>query len=219
MWCGQSAAKDPVAAAVEEANRCPTRGILLHPTALCTDLASLLARFLEGERDARRDLPVVAGSDVRRLALVLAPATFCARHLVDDVVNRTWELLLRRGPGSYDSARGTPQAYIATVVRTAVRDVRQQNRFDVGPSRRYRGSELDPPAATPRTSLAWTDDIDLDGVLQSVLGSCPEALAAARLIAFEDATLTSAALAVGLTRFSLHRRFRALLDRHDFLAA
>jgi hypothetical protein len=204
VWCGQSAAKDPVAAAVLTVNRCYDEGVQVQPSTL-TDLSATLCAFLEGEATARDQLPRMLKRDLERLAGAIASDDLRRRSLVPDVIGRTWELLLRRGPGSFDPSRGTALAYVASIVRTACRDVRQQNSFELRRSRDYSGETESLPVAS-RTPQAIMDVVAVSDLLARAFGDDTEAQTAARLIAFYDATLSTAAEAVGVSRFVLKRR-------------
>jgi hypothetical protein len=176
-------------------------------TSATTHSSDLLCAFLAGDAAARNELPRRLRRDVEALAAAIASSDLRRRQLVDDVVGRTWELLLRRRPGSFDPARGTPLAYIATVVRTATRDVRNQNLYDVRRARDYRDDvDLAPAPGRGVHRPAPAFDADVDDLLQQAYGDDAAALRGARLIAFHDATLSVAAADVGLTRFALKRR-------------
>jgi hypothetical protein len=175
---------------------------------------------LAGDAAARDELPRRLRRDVEALAAAIASSDLRRRQLVGDVVGRTWELLLRRRPGSFDPARGTPLAYIATVVRTATRDVRNQNLYDLRRSRDYRDDiDLTPAPSTGLHRPAAAFDGEVDDLLRQAYGDDPSALQGARMIAFDDATLSVAAADVGLTRFALKRRLVTWSGARHQLAA
>lgn len=187
-----------------------------------TDTSTLLSAFLAGDAAARDELPRVLRREVEHLAASIASSDLRRRQLVDDVVGRTWELLLRRQAGSFDPLRGSPLAYMATIVRTATRDVRAQNAYDVRRSRDYR-YDVD---LTPQRTLeaqpsvpAFDGEVEVDDLLQHAYNDDVAALRGARLIAFDDEALSAAAVQVGLTRFALKRRLATWSDARRVLAA
>lgn len=190
-------------------------------TGATDDASTLLCAFLAGEPTARDEFPRVVARDVERLAAAIASHDLRRRQLICDIVGRTWELLLRRRPGSFDPERGTPLAYIATIVRTATRDVREQNVYDVRRSRDYGDdANLTPSPSNQDARAPVTDfDTEVDDLLQWAYGDDRAALRGARLIAFHDALLSAAAAEVGLTRFALKRRLATWTESRRFLAA
>jgi DNA-directed RNA polymerase specialized sigma24 family protein len=171
-----------------------------------TDLHQTLSAFVAGDLEARAKLPRLIDRRLTGRAKALAP-DLVKRALVDDVVSRTWELVLTKPAGSYDPVRSAPLTYINTIARTAVRDVRSTNQTMVRAPRDYSQVDIDLADQTePVTDggiLAVDDAIDLE-CRMAALG--PRARAAARMIANEGMPLVTAAEHVGLSRFALKRQ-------------
>jgi DNA-directed RNA polymerase specialized sigma24 family protein len=200
------AAKAPsttsVAAAVSE----QTNPLRAKRSVVSTDLHQTLSAFMAGDPEARAALPVLLHDRLKARARALAQ-DLSDRHLVDDVVSRTWELVLSKPAGSYHPQRSAPMTYLNTIARTAVRDVRSTSQTVVRSVRDYTEIDIDlPDLIEPLTDggLAAVDDaIDLESRM-AALG--PRARVAARMIAYEGAALTTAAERVGLSRFALKRQ-------------
>lgn len=185
-----------------------------------SDLPGLLAGFLAGDPNAREALPRRIDAPIRRITKRLSPHDFPRRGLVDDVVSRTWELLLRRPEGSFDPTRGNALSYVETIVRTAVRDIRNQHRVPVGRPRDYTPNETNARPCPPRPRTHTLDStVEFRDALERQLGHGNPLHAAAMLVALDDTTMTLAATAVGVTRFSLSRRLAANLERDQLTAA
>jgi RNA polymerase sigma factor (sigma-70 family) len=175
---------------------------------LSTNLNEILSAFVGGDREAIADLPALIDRPIRRRARALAP-DLVDRALVDDVVSRTWELLLTKVTGSYDPDRSAPITYVNTIARTAVRDVRSTSQTVVRAPRDY--SAIEPERKlTKRTEpvsdggiSAVDDAIDLELRLEVL---SPRAREAARMIAYDGAPFITAAERVGLSRFALKRQ-------------
>lgn len=90
-----------------------------------TDI-DLLVAFLNGDCDAREELPRRLNDRLVATARRLAP-DLARRGLHEDIVSEMWLLLLKKGPGSYDPQRSAPMTYLHTLLRRARRDVYAQN--------------------------------------------------------------------------------------------
>ncbi len=173
---------------------------------MSTDLHETLPAFMAGDPEARATLPVILHPRLKARARALAQ-DLADRGLVDDVVSRTWELLLSKSAGSYDPKRSAPMTYVNTIARTAVRDIRSTSKTVVRSVRDY--TEIDIDLTEPIEPLtdgglpAVDDAVDLESRLAAL--GC-RARVAARLIAYEGAPLTTAAERVGLSRFALKRQ-------------
>ncbi len=174
------------------------------------DLSALLMAFLQADEHARNELPARVDQPLRRRASRLMPPNFDGRQLVDDVISRTWELLLRKPAGSFDPSRGTPLVYLSTVLRTAMRDVRDENAQVVTRARDYSSDGVDTgnlAAIDPHAASREFDLVDQGVDLAAALVAAPPSVReAVTLIAFGDITMISAATTVGMSRFSLKRR-------------
>ena len=96
----------------------------------------LLRDFLAGNPEARDVLPRRLHPYLLWLAGRLAP-DLAEQDLTEDVVQRTWELLLRRGKLDYDHRVCGPMTYLRTIMWTAVRDVRAEHAPPGHRTRRY----------------------------------------------------------------------------------
>lgn len=181
------------------------------PPADDAELCTLLTAFLQADEHARDALPLQIDHALRRTAFRFMPPGYDGRRLVDDVISRTWELLLRKPAGSFDPARGTALAYLATVVRTAVRDVREENAHVVARARDYSSPGVSRRDHAVERRLIWAEVEVIDEVvdLATALQELPPAVRpAVPLIAVQDSTMVDAAVAVGMTRFALKRRLQ-----------
>lgn len=173
---------------------------------MSTDLHETLSAFMAGDPEARATLPVLLHRRLKARARDLAQ-DLAGRGLVDDVVSRTWELLLRKPAGSYEHERSAPMTYINTIARTAVRDVRSTSQTMLRSVRDC--TEIDIDLTEPIEPLidggfsAVDAAIDLESRLAALK---PRARLAARMIAYEGVPLTTAADRVGLSRFALKRQ-------------
>lgn len=185
-----------------------------------TPIDDLLVRFLAGDVQARTTLPSLISATLRAHARRLSPADFSRRGLLDDVVSHTWELLMQRPAGAFEPARASAETYLATIVRTAVRDIRSQSGYEVGPRRRYaERCDTDSPSRVSIRECHLQSPVDLDDTMTRLLGHNTDLLRAARMIAFHHATGTTAARVVGITRFTLVRKLRARFPRELLVAA
>ncbi|MHB8671993.1 MAG: RNA polymerase sigma factor [Acidimicrobiales bacterium] len=170
------------------------------------DLHQTLSAFVAGDPEARAKLPALIDRRLMSRARALAP-DLVKRALVDDVVSRTWELMLTKPAGSYDPERSAPLTYVNTIARTAVRDVRSTNQTVVRAPRDYSEIEIDLAERTGPLSdgeiPAMDDDIDLERRMAAL---SPRAREAARMIACDGTPLVTAAERVGLSRFALKRQ-------------
>lgn len=188
--------------------------------------AGLLTGFLDG--DARSQLRLVQqlGPWLARLAERMAPHDFRTRGLIDDVVNRTWELLVRRPAGAFDPTRGTAKMYLTGLLRNAVRDVRDASRRVVGPARDYTVLDLtDDASQKSRSAILAAGSLDksfdtVDNMLWlDSIRADSEVGRAVTALAFTDEPFNAVAEAVGLSRFVLKRRLVRWAEKELVAAA
>ena len=87
--------------------------------------AALFA-FQQGDPHARETLPTNKSFKKKLLNLARQEAGDLSSDLLDDVVQRTWELLLRPNLKHFDPNRGTANAYLKQVTKRAATDVRAE---------------------------------------------------------------------------------------------
>ena len=207
---------------------------------------ALLLDFIAGRPHARDTLPRLVHHRLVGLARKLAP-DLAERDLDEDVVQRTWELLLRKQPGSFDPERGTAMAYLGAIMYNAAHDVRAEHaplygrtRFYRRPTkperRRYAGALLRARDAEQSGDDAppWElipdphDDIaELEcrlhaaEILALARATAPATvLRALCLIHDDDLLLAQAARAAGCGRFTLRRQLHAwATEQLEILAA
>lgn len=85
----------------------------------------LLVAFLDGDCDARNELPRRLHGKLIVETRHLAP-DLLHRDLQEDVVQQMWLLLLRMNPGSYDPQRSAPMTFLSKLLLRARRDVYAQ---------------------------------------------------------------------------------------------
>jgi hypothetical protein len=191
--------------------------------------AALLTGFLADDPDARTRFPAQLGGRLRATAVRIAP-DLKQRELIDDVVQQTYALLLRRPAGHFDPSRGSAAAYLYQIVRLAARDIRAENPYPGATTRPRRDEEdefvpADPPLSLDQVVSADEEavtlaemiaaDVDVENMVLGVLGAkalldlvpheaptwLPEVMA---LIAAED-TISESADEVGPSRFAVRR--------------
>lgn len=86
----------------------------------------LLVAFLNGDRDAKNELPRRLHEKLIGKVYHLAP-DLVRRDLQEDVVQQMWELLLQMKPDSYDPERSAPMTFLSKLLLRARRDVYVQN--------------------------------------------------------------------------------------------
>jgi len=182
-----------------------------------SDLASLVGAL----QDPSQPEPVTTGlllETISRSAARLAPRDFGSRGLLDDVVSRALELLCRRPAGHFDPTRGPVEGYLMGIVRTAIRDVRDENQWAVDRHRNYatQAESSRPAIAEPTCQLE--SHVGLATDLQERLRGRPELRLGAILIAFEGQCVIRAADASGVSRFTLKRQLRRYLASLDLAA-
>ncbi len=224
VWCGQRAAKDPVTAADfnYQIQLCETETYM--PTNF-GDLASLVSNLQNRTTDGDCALELIFPA-MRAIAKRRAPRDFARRDLIDDVVSRAIELVCRRPPGHFDPSRGSVNGYLEGIVRTAIRDVRDENQFTVTRRRDYQTST--PPEGErpliqlrlPRPQPCYEIDsgIELLSELERRFERRPDLLSGSKSIAFEGQTVVAAAAEGRLTRFQLIRQVARVLDRDQLVA-
>lgn len=182
------------------------------------DLASLVCNLQNRTTDHLGSIDALFG---RLGAIVhrLAPRDFASRGLTEDVVSHALELICRRPPGHFDPKRGSVEGYLSSIVRTAIRDVRDENQFTIGRRRDYQG-QLTP--AAERTVVEPSCELDSNVELVTELGrrldGYPDLMIGAVAITFHGHTVVDAAAAAGVTRFQLLRQLARKLERDDIAA-
>ncbi len=88
--------------------------------------ADLLVAFLNGDRDAREELPLRLQNKLLTIACRLAP-DLAQRGLHKDIIQQMWLLLLQKEPGSYDPRRSAPLTFLGKLLWRARRDVYAEN--------------------------------------------------------------------------------------------
>ena len=190
----------------------------ISPRSHVSDLSSLVFNF------QARSLhhPDDAGGlfdEIRRIALRVAPRDFRSRDLIDDVVSHALELLYRRPIGHFDPDRGSAEDYLALIVRTSVRDVRDENQVTPARRRDYTEQSLDDVVRPPvEPTYELESDLALELDLADRLAGRPELMIAVTSIAFDDLTVVDAAAGSGMTRFQVVRQLRRLFDRRELAA-
>lgn len=96
---------------------------------------AMLSAFLDGHPDARDQMPRFYHDRLLGLARRIAP-DLDEQDLAEDAVQRTWELLLRKRPDSFDPDRGSAIAYLTGVLLNAANDVRAEHAPPGEPTRR-----------------------------------------------------------------------------------
>jgi hypothetical protein len=188
------------------------------PSVTSSDL-NLLVSNLQSRARSKGDgldalLPVL-----RTIARRNAPRDFPSRGLIDDVVSRALELLCLRGAGHFNPTRGSAKCYLRSIVRTAVRDVRDENQATIGRKRDYSvpavgtaGWSVDEPTCELDSSI----EVELE--LKRCLAHRPDLIIGAIAIAIDGCTVVDAASAGGLTRFKLVRQLSHLLEPANLAA-
>ncbi len=82
------------------------------------ELASLLQRCAEGDRAALRRIYDLQAPRLKGLALRITGSAILAEDAVHDVFLRLWQ-----EAGRFDPARGTPRAWLTTMVRYRAMDI------------------------------------------------------------------------------------------------
>lgn len=179
-----------------------------------SDLSPVITAFLEGHRPDQNVAKIL--TTISGLAPRIATRDLVKRGLLEDVVSRTVELLLRRPAGHFDSSRGTGETYLATLVRTAVRDVRAESQWAIGHRRDY--SEVTVEIIDDEETCELESDVALLTHLNDRLNGAPGLVVGASLIAIDDFSVVSAAAAVGLSRHQLVRGLHRALRPTDLAA-
>lgn len=196
----------------------------------------LLIAFLEGHPGARDILPRRLHGRLAAIARSIAP-DLADRGLDEDVVQRMWELLLHKEPGSFTPERGNAVAYLGALLRNAAIDVRaehtppgERTRLYRKPTKRERRAYMRKllhdydRAEMSERSGAWNgapdphDDIEAVEArltameilaLARYTGAPTHVIRAMAMIHDSDVLLGEAARAVGRSRFALRRDIKA----------
>lgn len=194
--------------------------------------ADLLSSFLAGDPNVREQLPAQMHPVLLRQACRVAPDL--EHELHEDIVQRVWELMLQRGPSSFDLAIHNADKYVDFLVHTAATDVRaiyappgQRTRpyrnasgemvwpkcarslDDASPACQFEGAvTLGETIADPRNDHeACLDRLAAEELLDLVRKTAPEPVYEALCCIYrEEFTLSEAAATVGLHRSTLRRR-------------
>jgi hypothetical protein len=193
------------------------------------ELAALLTDFLAADPDARTQFPARLGGRLRATAVRIG-RDLQERALIDDAVERAYELLLRRPAGHFDPSRGSAAAYLYQIVRLAARDIRAENPHPGATTRPRRDEEgefvpADPPLTLDRVVSAGEEaitlaetivaDVDVEDLVLGVLGAqalldqvpheAPAWLREALALIAGGHTISEAAAQVGQSRFAARR--------------
>lgn len=183
--------------------------------------ACLLEAFLAADDAARGEFPARMERYLTRLALKKAPDLRRA-GLIEDAVQRTWELTLQKSAGEYDPSKSSAKTWIGWRLMAAIRDTRD---WYFGP--RTRQVPEDSEMVFPRIVLTVDDimlesgeptepaqpdlsaDVAAAADAESLLGRASVDLPASAAEALEriyaGESLGEAAASTGLSRFSLRR--------------
>lgn len=178
--------------------------------------------FLHGDPHVRETLPTTFE---RRLLSYASKLGFDRR---EDVVQQLW-LIVLEGGATFDPRRGAPITFLKQVMRRAARDVYAVNapagertRPRADEDRRFRAVSLDEivnPGSEDETTVAEmvvddTEDaereatahVDAEALLEVIAVTAPPfVVKALRLIYENDLAFEEAAMAVGVSRFTLRR--------------
>jgi hypothetical protein len=155
----------------------------LHDQCKKSDERVLGAIFKDG-RPAEREAAMMEARvrfDGSLQSRVPLPPALHGQGLEEDVLQRTWELTWRAGPGGFDPARGPALAYLEGHARNARRDVCQEH---APPGMRRR-----PGTDATGTPVAWLPAVSIEAAA-TVTGSEVDAspgLTVAAALAIEDA--------------------------------
>lgn len=214
-------------------------------TSLPTD-RELLA-FLSGDPVVRQELPKRLNNYLLKRARRMSPTLAC-QGLAEDIVQRLWQILLRKNPIRFDPDRGSARTYFDYILRTAITDVRSSYTppgHRTRPLRKVEGEIVEqPPVLSLDTPI---EEYDIDGIL--TLGdlvpdpgdemeaaeaemhanwllsfaqkTAPASVSTAlEVIYWKNVTLTEAARIVHLHRTTLRRRINHWINEYrDVLIA
>jgi hypothetical protein len=196
--------------------------MLVHAQNGTDQIGSVVAGFLAGDPQARESLPRDLREKLLKIAGEVAP-DLKARGLAEDVMQEMFQLLLTRPADHYDPERGSPWAYLRTMVWLAARDIRAKE-SPAGVPRRPRRNEdggfdsvqrplpLDDTLATgcvvedpEERALAGIGAAALIGAIPA---EAPAWLPRALSLAVEGMPVTEPAGALRISRFALRRALR-----------
>jgi DNA-directed RNA polymerase specialized sigma24 family protein len=196
--------------------------VLFHAQNDTDQIEKLVAGFLAEDPQARECLPRYLGERLLKLVGAVAP-DLKRRGLAEDVAQEMFQLLLTRPAGHYDPERGSPWAYLRTMICLAARDIRAKESPAGTPRRPKRNKDGEFYSVLPPLSLDETaatgyvveefEDSALAGIVAAALiGAIPvEApawLPMALSLVVEGMTVTETADALHISRFALRRALR-----------
>lgn len=205
--------------------------------------AALFA-FQQGDPHFRETLPLQLNEKL--LKWTAKEAGDLPSDLHEDVIQRTWELLLRPDLKRFDPNRGSANAYLRQVVKRAATDVRAEYTPPGQRTRLFKVSNEEIIGQTPALSLdaqlensddeifALHDIIPAPGDLfeeflkqdeaqwfleLAMVSASLEISEALNLIYYQEMTLTEAAQQVQVHRSTLRRRVDRWVDFHGLALA
>lgn len=187
------------------------------------DLSDLVLPTIAGNRNAAGDLFVAARDYVMEGAHKLAPDL--PVDIREEVLPETLILLMEGKGSAYNRLRGTPKAFLGLLVPDAVRRVRA-NYTPAGMTTRRRGTPKilpmitaapkNPPPSTYEMAIEIAEDLSVSGIIDQIdagidapriLAMAPPAVARAlKMIYYDDMLIGDVALALDVSRFTLHRQ-------------
>lgn len=205
-----------------------------------------LVAFQQGDPHTRETLPADKLFKKKLLNLACREAEGLSFDLLEDVVQRTWELLLRPNLKRFDPNRGSATVYLRQVVKRAATDVRAENTPPGQRTRLYKDSNAEIIAQTPAWSLdARLENLDdeiftLHDIIHApgdpfeqfhkqeevqwflelaMVSASHEISEAMNLIYYHEMTLTEVAQQVQVHRSTLRRRIDRWIDFHSLALA
>jgi DNA-directed RNA polymerase specialized sigma24 family protein len=185
-------------------------------------IGSVVAGFLAGNPQDRESLPRDLGEKLLKIAGEVAP-DLKARGLAEDVVQEMFQLLLTRPADHYDPERGSPWAYLRTIIWLAARDIRAKESPAGVPRRPKRNEDGGFDSARPPLPLDDTlapgcvvedpEDcalarIGAAALIGAIPAKAPTWLPIALSLVVEGMTVTETAGALRISRFALRRALR-----------
>ena len=207
---------------------------------------AVLLAFQQGDPHVRETLPVSKSFKKNLLDLACREAGDLPFDILEDVIQRVWELLLRPDLQRFDPNRGSAAAYLRQVVKRAATDVRAENSPPGQRTRLYKDYEgqviIQTPARSLEARLGKIDDeiFTLHDIIPTpgdpfeqfhkqeeakwflelaTVSASPEISEALNLIYYREMTLTEAAQEVQVHRSTLRRRIDRWLDFHSLALA
>ena len=213
----------------------------------CVPCDTDLLAFLRGDPVARQELPERLKDYLLKRARSMSPA-LARQGLTEDIVQRLWQILLRKDSTRFDPGRGSARNYLDNILRTAITDVRASYTPPGHRTRPRRDAEGEMTEQPPVQSLdVPVEEQDFDGIftlgdlvpnprdeievaeaeihaqwlLSFARETAPESVSTTLEVLYrEDVTLTEAARATNLHRSTLRRKIDRWVNRFsDVLTA